>query len=106
MKSQPVDMTVLMHGPAFAPGYTLCVRQCPFGLYRVQLCSADLDEPDADRQLGLGPILRIIETYRIEVSIDVAALLLIAEDPLALADSYGRPWNREGIRIRLDSAVQ
>ena len=83
--------------------YTIGVQRYMMGQYRIQLC--DLRVPDSYAPEGHGSIVQEMCTYRQPMLKSVVQKLRAAEDPLAVARGYAKPWNCEfeGGRIRLDT---
>lgn len=91
-----MSVTELRH-----PSYSLLVWRYLLGQYRIQL--TDRRIPDVGCPEGHGSIVQNLCTYKAYTVINVVAELGLSEDPLALAQSWARPWNSEGDRIRLDN---
>jgi hypothetical protein len=86
------------------PAYTLLVYKQLCGQFRIQL--TDKLTPDPTAPEGHGSIVCQLDTYYPAKAVAAAAMLSHAEDPLALARSWARPYNCDGVerdRIRLDN---
>lgn len=85
------------------PHYTILVWPFMYGQYRIQL--TDKRQPDFFAPDGHGAIVQQLCTYSGPRFVETCVLLGTADDPLALARSWARPWNCEspGGRIRLDN---